>query len=113
VAQGRILPRVLDQQISLGPGQEWDFGPFQSFPGGTLRLSTSGVPIHYVGAFDGPTYTAFRARGGRAPFLIGTGRAGGNYGEYQTSQYGQFYIVVRMSGWNVGIWPIRVIAEYG
>ena len=110
---GRILPKILEQEVTLGPGQEWDFGPFYSRPGRTLRIITQGVPIHYAGAFDAPVYQAFRARGGRAPFVIGTGRAGGTRSVYQTDQGGPFYIVVRVSGWNIGRWPIRVTAEYG
>jgi hypothetical protein len=113
VALGRILPRLFEYEFSLGPGQERDFGPFNSRPGATLRVFSSAVPIHYVGAFDAPFYLQARQRGGRFPFAVGTGKAGGHRLEFQTGNYGQFYVVVRASLWNVGLWPYRVWAEYG
>lgn len=109
---GRILPKLLETEISLGPGQEQDYGPYQYYQGGTVRLITASVALHYAGVFDEPQYRQFRATGLRAPFPLGTARAG-NRLEYQTTGYGRFYVVVRKSLLNLGFVPIRVTLEYG
>lgn len=113
MAQTRPLRLILDYRFSLGPGQEQDFGPYASHPDGLMQVHSRAVPIHYIAAVDAPNYIAARRRPGRYPFAIGTGKANGHDLEYQTTSYGEFYIVVRASVWNVGTWPYRVWVEYG
>ena len=113
MASTRPLSVILDYTFNLGPGQEQDFGPYPSHPNGLMRVHSRAVPIHYVAAVDAPRYLAARRRPGRFPFPVGTGKPKGHDLEYQTTSYGQFYIVVRASGWNVGSWPYRVWVEYG
>lgn len=113
MAQGRWLRKVFETVVSLGPGGEQDYGPYAYFYGQTIRVITTGTPRHYVGIFDAPHYQQFRRPGFRAPFPLIAARVGGNSVETTATGTGQYYVVLRVSTLNIGVWPIRVVLEQG
>lgn len=106
------LNKIYEGDLYLWPGTEKDLGPFNYWQGGTIRVFTSGLPLHYAGVYDAPEYRRLRPRVGRFPFLLGTARTGHSL-ESATSGFGQFFVVIRKSGWALGTFPIHVIVEYG
>ena len=108
---GRPFYKVLDTTVQLAPTQEQDFGPYNYGPGQTIRVHSSSRANHYLGVFNAPDYLRFRARGGRAPFLLGSARTG-HLLDFNTTGQGQVYVVLRLSGWNfAGSWPVAVSME--
>ncbi len=89
-----FLPNCSRPTLFSLPVRNRILDPTSTDGGRTIRLVSSSVARHYIGAFDQPTYARNRAFPGRFPFQYGTGRTG-NRLEFNTTGNGQFYVVVR------------------